>query len=113
MRRYPQRMSDRNGDRWRKDRAPSEGARDRESQMKWLTPEEEQLIRGVAGQARSFTVWDIPIARGLVTRGLLSEGRKLCSNCGMHDVMIVKLTDRGKIAHLISNVLRHQPNLLP
>jgi len=70
------------------------------------------LLRALRAGPGTFTKEDMPAMRSLVARGCLSERRRRCPACGLHDVLAVTLTDRGKLAVLILDVLRQQPNLL-
>jgi hypothetical protein len=80
--------------------------------MKWLDRHEETLLGVLKSGPGMFTKRDMDAMRSLVVRGLLVERRARCPNCGMHDVTSVSLTERGKIACLILDVLRQRPNLL-
>jgi hypothetical protein len=80
--------------------------------MKWLDPQEQTLLAILRRGPGMFTKNDMPAMQALVKRGLLNEHKSRCPNCGMHDVISVRLTDRGKLACLILDTLRQKPNLL-
>jgi hypothetical protein len=81
--------------------------------MKWLDPAEQALLRVLNRGPGMFTKNDLEPMRSLVKRGLLTEKRARCPNCGLHDVLSTSLTERGKIACMILDVLaRSPPSLL-
>lgn len=81
--------------------------------MKWLRPGEARLLHRITHERGYFTKREMPAVDRLVARGILKKDQKICPNCGMHYVWTTQLTERGKIAVMILEVLSHKPDLLP
>lgn len=78
--------------------------------MKWLRPSEARLLHRMRGGGY-YTKREMPVMERLVARGILQKTQKMCPNCGMHYVWATSLTERGKIAVMILDVLRQQPQV--
>jgi hypothetical protein len=76
--------------------------------MKWLEPDEENLLRRVKKKYPFFKE-DSDAIRRLTARGIFTSQEILCPRCGQHPSFVVSFTERGKIACLILDVLAQKP----